>query len=434
MSAASLPTTSTGFPFKLTRQRIIAIALLLIGVLVLAQAFGGTTLTDTTTSTLNLTAESGENAPRVIVPTRAYALVSGFLLLAVGAFAALGLTGYERLNSTLLIAGGVLFIPTIVILSHANNSVNVVALIVGSFRLATPIAIGAMAGIWCERSGVVNIAIEGMMLTSACFGFLALYYLRSVLPLDQLPTSQLIAVIVAILVGGIVALLHAWLSITLTVDQIISGTIINILAVGVTSFVRREYLYSTQGAIERLPSLPIPILRDIPIIGDAVFNNQPIFYLMFVVIIGTHIILFHTTWGLRTRAVGEKPSAADTLGINVNGMRWVNVFIGGLIAGLAGAWFSLETTGTFSDGMTNGKGFIALAAMIFGKWTPLGAFGGALLFGFSDIMGTRFQIIGVPVPYQFLQMVPYILTLIVLAGLVGRAFPPKAIGKPYKKE
>lgn len=432
MSAIPLKNNENGFSFKFTRQRIIALALLVIGLLILLQGLNN--LTDATTSTLNLTSDSGENAPRIIVPTRAYAMFSGMLFMAIGAFVTLGLARYQRLNSTLLLVGAIVLIPTIVIVTHANSGVNIVSLIVGSFRLATPIAIGAMAGIWCERSGVVNIAIEGMMLTSACFGFLVLYYLRGVLPLDQLPTSQLIAVLVAVMVGGIVALLHAWLSITLTVDQIISGTIINILAVGVTSFMRREYLFSTQGAIERLPTLPIPILRDIPIIGDAFFSNQPIFYLMFVVIIGSHIVLFHTKWGLRTRAVGEKPSAADTLGINVNRMRWTNVFVGGLIAGLAGAWFSLEATGTFADGMTNGKGFIALAAMIFGKWTPIGAFGGALLFGFSDIMGTRFQIIGVPIPYQFLQMVPYILTLIVLAGLVGRAFPPKAVGTPYKKE
>ncbi len=154
----------------------------------------------------------------------------------------------------------------------------------------------------------------------------------------------------------------------------------------------------------------------------------------FVVIIFTHVVLFHTRWGLRVRAVGEHPHAADTLGINVNRTRWINVFVGGLIAGLAGAWFSLEATGRFNDGMTRGAGFISLAAMIFGKWTPAGAFGGALLFGFSDALGTRFQALGVPVPNQFLQMVPYVVTVVVLAGLIGRAFPPKAIGKPYVKE
>ncbi|MEL6526622.1 MAG: ABC transporter permease, partial [Chloroflexota bacterium] len=148
----------------------------------------------------------------------------------------------------------------------------------------------------------------------------------------------------------------------------------------------------------------------------------------------THIVLFNTRWGLRTIAVGENPHAADTLGIKVNRMRWINVFISGMIAGLAGAWFSLEATGRFTDGMTDGKGFISLAAMIFGKWTPSGSFGGSLLFGFSEALGFRFQILNVALPPQFLQMVPYIVTLIVLAGLVGRAIPPKAIGQPYKTE
>jgi simple sugar transport system permease protein len=303
-----------------------------------------------------------------------------------------------------------------------------------SLRLATPIAIGAMAGLWCERSGVVNIAIEGMMLFGACFGFTTLFYLQNVFPPEQLNFVMFLSVLVAILAGGAAALLHAWLSITFATDQIVSGTVINILAVGVTSFWRREFLLSTEAGTAKLPLISIPVLSDIPIIGPAIFTNQPIFYMMFIVIIVSHIVLFYTRWGLRTRAVGEEPGAADTLGINVNQMRWRNVLIGGMIAGLAGAWFSLEATGRFNDGMTRGAGFIALAALIFGKWTPFGAFAGALLFGFSDALGTRFQIINVPVPVQFLQMVPYAVTIIVLAGLVGRSFAPKASGQPYKKD
>jgi simple sugar transport system permease protein len=241
-------------------------------------------------------------------------------------------------------------------------------------------------------------------------------------------------VVVSVLSGGIVSLLHGWLSITFATDQIVSGTVINILAIGVTSFIRREVLLSSEAGLTTLPAIKIPILSDIPIIGPALFIQKPIFFLMFGVIILTHIVLFHTRWGLRTRAVGENPHAADTLGIKVNQMRWINVFIGGMIAGLAGAWFTLETTGRFTDNMTDGTGFIALAAMIFGKWTPFGAFGGALLFGLANAIGARFQIIDVPVPPQFLQMVPYLVTLMVLAGLVGRAIPPRAVGKPYKKE
>ena len=235
------------------------------------------------------------------------------------------------------------------------------------------------------------------------------------------------------LAGGLVSLLHAWLSITFATDQIVSGTVINILALGSTSYLRAEVLLSSEAGLNRLPIIEIPILSQLPVIGP-VFASQPIFYLMFVVIILTHVVLYHTRWGLRTIAVGENPHAADTLGIKVNRVRWINVFIGGMIAGLAGAWFSLEATGRFTDSMTDGKGFISLAAMIFGKWTPAGSFGGSMLFGFSEALGFRFQIENVALPPQFLQMVPYVVTLIVLAGLVGRAIPPKAVGQPYKTE
>jgi simple sugar transport system permease protein len=429
---ASLTVAPTKKGFQLTRKRILGIALALIGALMLG--FSVPSLDASAVSLLTFAPDGVEGVPQIPVPTQAYALIVGLILLGTGVLAALELEGQARLTNAALVTGGLLLIPTLIIITHAGNRANLVAFLVISLRLATPIAIGAMAGIWCERSGVINIAIEGMMLTGACFGFTVLFYLRTSVPADQFWQIQTVAVAVAVLVGGLVALLHAWLSITFAIDQIISGTVINILAVGVTSFIRREYLASTQAGIERLPSLGIPVLKDIPIIGEAFFVNQPIFFMMFVIIIGTHVMLFYTRWGLRTRAVGEKPSAADTLGIRVNRVRWTNVFIGGLIAGLAGAWFSLEQTGSFSDGMTNGRGFIALAAMIFGKWTPFGAFAGALLFGFSDMLGDRFQVIGVPVPYQFLQMVPYVLTMVVVAGLVGRAVAPKAIGTAYKKE
>ena len=339
---------------------------------------------------------------------------------------------WRRISLAFMLFCGALFIPTVIIAAAAGNQTNLTTIIAESLRLATPIAIGAMAGIWCERAGVVNIAIEGMMLFAACFGFTTLFFLRGTnLPLE---TAQLLAVIVAVLSGGLIALLHGWLSITFRTDQIVSGTVINILAVGVTSFVRREYLLSTEAGAAKLGNFAIPILSDIPVFGEAIFNNQPIFFMMFVTLAFTHIVMFYTRWGLRTRAVGEHPHAADTLGINVNRTRWSNVWISGMIAGLAGAWFSLEATGSFNDGMTRGAGFIALAAMIFGKWTPIGAFGAALLFGFSDSLGIRLQIVEVDFPVQFLQMVPYAVTLVVLAGFIGRASPPKAVGQPYVKE
>ena len=246
--------------------------------------------------------------------------------------------------------------------------------------------------------------------------------------------AQWLGVLSAIVAGGLMAMLHAWLSITYKTDQIVSGTVVNILAVGLTSFLRREVLLSSDAGRETLATINLPFLKDLPILGEAIFQGQPIFYLMLLIVIFTHIMLFYTQWGLRTRAVGENPHAADTLGIDVQRNRWINVIIGGMIAGLAGAWFSLETTGSFDDGMTNGKGFIALAAMIFGKWTPFGAAGGGLMFGFAEALGDRFQILGVAIPPQFIQMTPYIVTIVVLAGLVGRAVAPKAVGTPFVKE
>jgi general nucleoside transport system permease protein len=270
-----------------------------------------------------------------------------------------------------------------------------------------------------------------MMLMGACNGFVVFTVLAPSLPTGS---AQLVGLIVSTLSGGVMSLLLAWLAITFKTNQIVAGTVINIMAVGITSFIRREVLFSSEAGRGTLAPWPVPVLSDVPVVGEIFFSGRPIFYLMFVLVIATHIMLYYTRWGLRTRAVGENPRAADTLGVNVIRNRWINVFIGGLIAGLAGAWFSLETTGSFDDNMTSGRGFIALAAMIFGKWTPFGAFAGGILFGFSDAMGQRFQFLGVPIPPQFLQMVPYVITIVVLAGLVGRAQAPKADGVPYDKE
>lgn len=327
--------------------------------------------------------------------------------------------------------GFILLVPTVLIVVTLGKQTNVMTIFGESLRLATPVVIGAMAGLWSERAGVVNIAIEGMMLTGACLGITALIFLQPVLV--DIGLTLLVSTFVAIASGGLMALLHAWLSITFKTNQIISGTVINILAIGLTGYIRRQYLLSTTAGRETLPQIPIPGLVSIPLIGPVLFNSKPIFYMMFILLVVTYYVIFHTSWGLRIRAVGEHPHAADTVGINVYLTRYIAVIIGGLIAGLGGAWFTLETAGSFDDNMTSGRGFIALAAMIFGKWTPAGAFFGGLLFGFADALGTRFQILDVPIPPQFLQITPYVVTMLVLAGFVGRAIPPAADGVPYEK-
>lgn len=315
-------------------------------------------------------------------------------------------------------------ILVILLWASSGRRMEVLGILAQSLRLATPIALGALAGILCERCGVINIAIEGMMLSAACIGFTAALFAHSM-------WTGLLAALAA---GGIIAVLHALLTIHWRVDQIISGTVINILAVGLTGFIRRTVLlHNTREAPAVLPILPLPLLSDLPVLDRLFFRHQPLVYIMVLLVIVVHVLLFHTRWGLRTRAVGEHPRAADALGVGVYTVRYGNVILGGMIAGLGGAWFSLETVGNFEDLMTNGKGFIALAAMIFGKWNPVGALGGALLFGFADALQIKLQIAGVRVPYQFLGMTPYVVTMIVLAGVIGRAIPPAALGKPYEK-
>lgn len=434
----------------LTRMDAIGIVLLLMGLFMIIRIFSVGYDGDLK-SVLTLEPGAAESVAKITVPAHPFLLVMSALFILSGILAGIRLSGaaesfapeqtFHRFMLGVLILCGLLVIPGIMIAAVAGDRTNIATMFSESLRLATPLAIGAMAGLWCERAGVVNIAIEGMMLIAACMGFTMLFYMQRDYPDMNLNLALFLGVVIAVISGGLTALLHAWLSITFKTDQIVSGTVINILAVGVTSFIRREYLLSTEAGTVTLPNIEIPVLADIPIIGEPLFNNKPIFYMMFVIIIASHVILFHTRWGLRTRSIGEHPHAADTLGINVNRMRWINVFAAGLIAGLAGAWFSLEATGRFTDNMTRGSGFIALASLIFGKWTPFGAFMGALLFGFSDALGVRlqsegsgFKALDIDVPVQFLQMVPYLVTIIVLAGLIGRSQGPKAVGKPYEKE
>jgi ABC-type uncharacterized transport system permease subunit len=304
---------------------------------------------------------------------------------------------------------------------------------------ATPLALGAYSGVFSERAGVVNIAIEGMMLISALTSQLAAQYIGSGwvgTPLE--PYGLLLGSFVGVLTGALLGALHAALSIRFKVDQIISGMVINIGAIGVTGALYNLYLAG--GLAAGVPTSPgtfpvirIPVLKDIPILGPVLFENQPVVFAMLVLTLVTHYVLFYTPWGLRTRAVGEHPRAADTLGVNVYAMRYANVIIGGAMAGLAGTWFTLEWVGVFNLLMTGGRGYIALAAMIFGKWTAFGSFGAALLFGFAQAIQIKVQVLGSAIPFQFLVMAPYILTMLVLAGFIGRATPPAADGVPYEK-
>jgi general nucleoside transport system permease protein len=337
------------------------------------------------------------------------------------------------LTAITVIVGGGQNSPAVIIASYAATTLAV----------ATPLTLGALSGVWCERSGVVNIAIEGMMLGSAFFGFIASIYSKQAGASDG--AALAIGVTAAIITGMLFALLHAVLSITFKVNQIISGTVINILAVGLTGYLNRQLFF--QGQVPHapgvLPAVHIPILSDPNITGPfaRVFTQQPIAIAAIVLVCVTHFVLFHTQWGLRTRAVGEHPRAADTVGINVFKMRYADVLIGGMIAGLAGAYFTLESVPSFEPLMTNGRGFIALAAMIFGNWTPFGAWAAALLFGAAQALQINLQFYSDNIPpaldflkkSQIVGMLPYLLTMFAMTGVVGRSTPPAADGIPYEK-
>jgi general nucleoside transport system permease protein len=312
-------------------------------------------------------------------------------------------------------------------------------------QYAVPIAFGALCGVMCERSGVVNIGIEGMILTSAFVAFLTGAYLH---PIVGAPLAAIFGIGAAIVASMLLSTLHAWLSISIKADQIISGTVINILALGGTAFFN-QLLVSTSGlsGTNTLPRFDVPNeIAAIPLVGpivNALFNQGPIAMSLILFVLGLQVLLFRSRWGLRTRAVGEHPKAADTVGIDVIRTRYRSVILGGVFAGLAGAYLTLEQFNSFQDNMTGGVGFIGLAAMIFGRWTPLGAYGAALLFGTVQSMQLAVRIsppkgdlgaIISTIPPQIFGMLPYIFTIIVLAGVVGRAIPPAADGIPYDKE
>jgi ABC-type uncharacterized transport system permease subunit len=308
-----------------------------------------------------------------------------------------------------------------VLYSYSQNAIVTQAVLSSMIRQSTPLVLGALCGLLGERSGVINIGIEGQMLMAAFIGFLA----------NVFTGSLLLAVLASLLTGALMGLLLAYTSITLKLDQIIGGTVINILALGLTGYFYTVGL-TTKGKLQPIILGP---LADIPLIGPVLFKNPPITYAAIILVFVVHYVLFHTRWGLRTRAVGEHPRAADTLGVNVFVTRYINVIVAGAIAGLAGGFLTLEAVGSFERVMTNGRGFIALAVMIFGKWTPLGSWGAALLFGLTSAIQTQIQFGGVlKIPHQFIGMLPYLLTIIVLAGFVGRARPPAAEGTPYEKE
>jgi simple sugar transport system permease protein len=290
--------------------------------------------------------------------------------------------------------------------------------------MATPIVFASLGGIFSERVGIINVGLEGMMLTGAFSGVAVTFFTR----------NPWLGVLAAMLAGGLLGLLHAILTVKFIGNQIVSGTGVNIFALGFTAYMS-QILWGSRGAsetVQGLKPLSIPLLKDIPIIGDIIGTHTPLVYLMLIITVLCYVVLLKTPLGLRIRAVGENPAASDAAGIDVFKIKYLCVTISGMLAGLGGAFLSLGHLSLFAWGMTGGRGFIALAAMIFGKWMPFGAFGASLLFGFADALQMRLQALGL-LPPQIILTIPYIVTIAVLAGVVGRA-PPPSDYKPYSKE
>lgn len=351
----------------------------------------------------------------------------------------------------------------VVVVGQTKSSpiIIITSMLATTIAVATPLTLGALAGVFCERSGVVNIGIEGMMLSAAFFGWLAAIYMFHILELPK-GLSIFFGLIAAVLTGALMGLLLAVLSVTYKVDQIIGGTVINILAVGLTGFLNRQMFFGAGSVFGgQIPNSPgtllnihVPLAEIFrPICGasaecveviraiNTVLDQKPIAISAIVLVFVAHYVLFYTRWGLRTRSVGEHPKAADTVGINVYRMRYANVIIGGALAGLAGAYFTIESVPSFEPLLTNGRGFISLAAMIFGNWTPIGAWTAALVFGASQALNIKLQLFRdvIPAQWAFLQqsyvvgLLPYILTMIILTGVIGRTTPPAADGVAYEK-
>ncbi|BCJ42968.1 ABC transporter permease [Actinoplanes ianthinogenes] len=402
-----------------TRQRRFGVALILLGA-VAAVLFGSLAPSEDARFTLTEDATGAALA----INGQFGAVLFGVLTLIAGGLLAAGLL--KRWSNALLVTGIVTFVLSFLCWQVAGQFLALEDTLSGTMDLALPLILGALAGVLGERSGVVNVAIEGQFLMGAFGGAL----------IGTMAGSVWAGLISAAVGGVIIAAILAVLSIRYLVDQTVVGIVLNLFALGVTGFLYERLMQPDAAKYNTPPQMPswrIPVLADIPVLGPVFFHATLLLWIALALVVVIHFGLNRTRWGLRTRAVGEHPTAADTVGIRVRGLRYLNVLLGGVVAGLGGAYFTLVATGSFTKNMTAGAGFIALAALIFGRYSPIGAFGAALFFGFAQKLAFYLAAIGSPVPNQFLSMLPYIATIIAVAGLVGRVRAPAADGIPYIK-
>jgi len=367
--------------------------------------------------------------PEIVLDATVTTWVCMALLAVITAVSALLVRARRKTPIWLMAVFAVVFVVGFLTWAAAGASTHVIplaGLLAGALSLSVPLIFGSLSGVLSERVGVINIAIEGQLLAGA-------FTSAIVASATGNPYLGLLAAGVA---GVLVSFVLAAFAITYFVDQVIVGVVLNVLVVGFTSFLFSQVLAPNAAALNsppRFERINIPLLADIPIIGPTFFRQTIIVYLMYIAVAVVYVGLFHTKWGLRLRAVGEHPQAADTVGINVTRTRFWNVSLAGAIAGLGGAFFTLGSVGAFNKEMTAGAGFIALAAVIFGQWDPIKATLAALLFGFASNLQNTLGVIGSPVPSEFLLMLPYVITIFAVAGLVGKVRGPAAAGKPYIK-
>lgn len=379
------------------------------------------------TSTMVLSTSSDLiQLPDVLLPTRETGIVISILLAALTAVSAWMVQTHRKVPLWLIALFGVLLLVGFLVWASADARIPVPGLLFGSLSLAVPLIFGALGGVISERVGVVNVAIEGQLLAGA-------FTSAIVASVTQQPLLGLLAAMIA---GMLVSFVLAAFSIKYFVDQVIVGVVLNVLVTGLTGFLFSQVLAPNAVLLNQPPKferINIPLLSEIPIIGPVFFRQTLIVYIMYIAVAAVYFGIFHTKWGLRLRSVGEHPQAADTVGINVTGTRFWNVSLAGAVAGLGGAYFTLGSVGAFGKEMTAGAGFIALAAVIFGRWDPIRATLAALLFGFASNLQNVLSIIGSPVPSEFMLMLPYLVTIFAVAGLVGQSRGPAASGKPYIK-
>jgi simple sugar transport system permease protein len=405
------------------RQRILGIVYLVMAAVIAYFLTANIKNGATTTFVLKPAGSQGIDVPSLVVPSELTIYLAAALCAALGAMQLI--RGFGGRWAVVLGVVVVALVFAFLTWAAAGKSMSLIGILQLTVQKALPITFGALSGVLCERAGVVNIAIEGMLLSGAFTGAVV----------GSATGNNVVGLVAAALVGAALAAVLAVLAIRYKMNQIVAGTVINIFASGLTSFLASRVLQTHRELNEpdKFASIPIPVLSNIPIIGPMFFSGNIFMYILFVLIGLIHYGLFYTRWGLRVRAVGEHPRAADTAGIDVRFTRYRNVILGGFVAGIGGAYFTLGSTGSFVHDMTGGRGFIGLAAMIFGGWTPIGAFLASLIFGFADALQARLSILNVDVPSEFLLMVPYIVTIIVVAGLVGRVRMPAADGQPYEK-